>query len=692
MMKPNPSHGTLRRPSRALAILLTTGWLSFVASPSAEAAPSAVLPAADGSMPTAIAAAPADTLRRVALEEVEVPATRNLSPSHAATPTQRLRHDDLERMGAQSVGDAVRHLAGVGVKDYGGLGGMKTISVRGLSAAHTAVCYDGVVVGNCQSGQVDLGRFPVTLLQAVTLTVGHDEDLSASARSLAAGSMLALSSMAADGQSSVALQGGSFGSFHPTVTLTTAGERTRAGITVDALRMDGRYPFTLVNGSVVTDERRQNNDLRRILAEGSLDHDFLSGATLRTKFHYDASERGIPGSVIFYNPASQQRLRDRSAFVQGVLTRRWEQLTLTTRAKYQYSWDYYTDTDVKYEGGRQVDDNTQHEGYLQSTLSWQVSDRLQLAWAEDGVLGTLSSNLPSCPFPTRLTFYSSLQGRYATPRFTLHGTLLSTQATEHVKVGTQPDDRHKVTPSLSVAVQPWQRMPLRVRMLYKETYRLPAFNDLYYLRSGNRALRPEWAREVGAGLTWQHAGNGSWCPVLLVTVDGYRNDVRDKIVAFPTTYVWKMANYGRVDIRGIDVHTSATLQPTPLVGLHATLAYSYQRAHDVTDAASSTYGHQLPYTPLHSGSALAGVSYGRWEVDYSLVAASSRQSMMIDSQLYRLAPYAEHSVTASRSFALGGGTLAVRAEALNLGGCAYEIIQYYPMPLRQYRATLSYQF
>ena len=36
------------------------------------------------------------------------------------------------------------------------------------------------------------------------------------------------------------------------------------------------------------------------------------------------------------------------------------------------------------------------------------------------------------------------------------------------------------------------------------------------------------------------------------TLDGYYNDVTDKIVAFPTTYAWKMANYGKVHAAGVD--------------------------------------------------------------------------------------------------------------------------------------------
>ena len=68
----------------------------------------------------------------------------------AGAPVQRMEKAELERMGALDVSDAVRHFSGVSVKDYGGIGGMKTVSVRSLGAQHTAVSYDGVAVGDCQ--------------------------------------------------------------------------------------------------------------------------------------------------------------------------------------------------------------------------------------------------------------------------------------------------------------------------------------------------------------------------------------------------------------------------------------------------------------------------------------------------------------------------------------------------------------
>ena len=60
--------------------------------------------------------------------------------------------------------------------------------------------------------------------------------------------------------------------------------------------------------------------------------------------------------------------------------------------------------------------------------------------------------------------------------------------------------------------------------MYKSTFRMPTFNDLYYLRMGNTGLRPEKAREYNVGLTW--SGHLPWQQVFVsATVDGYYNDV-----------------------------------------------------------------------------------------------------------------------------------------------------------------------
>lgn len=77
----------------------------------------------------------------------------------ASSPVQRLAHDELRRGGVVYLHEAVKGFAGVSVKDYGGIGGLKTVSVRNLGAAHTSISYDGITISDAQNGQVDISRF-----------------------------------------------------------------------------------------------------------------------------------------------------------------------------------------------------------------------------------------------------------------------------------------------------------------------------------------------------------------------------------------------------------------------------------------------------------------------------------------------------------------------------------------------------
>ena len=86
---------------------------------------------------------------------------------------QTLKGAELQDLNALSVADALRYFAGVQIKDYGGVGGIKTINVRSMGSQHTAVYYNGVQLGNAQNGQVDLGRFSLDNMEQIDLFNGQ---------------------------------------------------------------------------------------------------------------------------------------------------------------------------------------------------------------------------------------------------------------------------------------------------------------------------------------------------------------------------------------------------------------------------------------------------------------------------------------------------------------------------------------
>lgn len=128
------------------------------------------------------------------IDGVEVTTRRIDRTVRSARPTQMLEGDELERAGIYTLSDAVKRFAGANVRDYGGIGGMKTVSVRNLGANHTAVSYDGVTVSNTQAGQIDLSRFATDNVQNVTLTIGEDDDVMQPARHYASAAVLSITS------------------------------------------------------------------------------------------------------------------------------------------------------------------------------------------------------------------------------------------------------------------------------------------------------------------------------------------------------------------------------------------------------------------------------------------------------------------------------------------------------------------
>ena len=640
-----------------------------------------------------------DTLQGT-IDEVHIQARRLSREVSSTAPTQTLQRETLRTLAIQNAADAMRHFAGTTVKDYGGIGGLKTVSIRGLGATHTAVSYDGIVVGNCLAGQIDLGRFSSSGLGSISLHVGQSDDMLSTARALGAGSLVGMSSPTPEwGDKQYHVEGGitsgSFGLCNPFVVYSQQlSQQTWTNVTFNLSTAHGRYPFTLINGTKATTEQRSNTDITQLSGEWDLHHEFTDGSHIDTKVYYYDSERGLPGAVILYNSNSTERLADRSLFAQARYTKQWNpQWQLRTIAKYTYGWNRYTDTNVKYTDGKQVDENLQHEYYAAATLLYQPTIAWSLSLAQDGFVNTLSSNLPSCPFPVRYTSLTALQAQYRNGWLRLRGILLGTIARE-----TQTDDNgfsiphsafstQELSPTLSASVRPFGHIPLFLRLMYKETFRMPTFNDLYYFRSGNKNLRPERAHEYNAGITWQAPSTGS-IESLTLTVDGYFNNVTDKIVAFPTTYVWKMANYGRVHITGLDATLSAQYRISSQTALALGASYTLQHALDITDPKAQGYRVQLPYTPVHSGSGRLLLTTPWVNVGYSVIAASERYSMSEQIARYHIAPYAEHTLTLSHTFALRTTSLTAQAEGINLTNAQYEVIQYYPMPGRQFRLSL----
>ena len=645
-----------------------------------------------------------DSLRTHTIEDVVVTAERSRTANVFSTiPVQSFSGDDIRLMGLQNLADAVKKFAGTSVKDYGGIGGMKTVSVRNLGAQHTAVSYDGIVVSNTQAGQIDIGRFSLDNVSLLSMAVGQSSDMLQSARHYASAAVMGISTaqpLPADKSSllRIGLSGGSWGQINPKVRLwQRLSGSSVLSINADYMRADGTYPYTLVNGLESTRERRENSGISQWHVEGNVNTSFSDSSRLDVKAYYYRSSRGLPGSVILYNNESNEHLWDENLFAQAIYNKRWnEQWQWVARAKYTHSWNKYEDYNIKYTNGRKEELNSQDEYYASATINWQPLRWLSMSLAEDAAFNKLRTTVNGSPNPLRFTSLTALAAKLRIGRLTAEGNMVMTYATESLTESEKyslktPDDRKHLSPSLSLS---WRILPeeaLYIRALYKSTFRMPTFNDLYYLQIGNTSLRPEKAHEYGIGITWNSRRTGC-LKYIALTADGYHNNVTDKIVAFPSTYIWKMVNFGKVEIWGVDatVATEVDIARKTCAVLSASL--SFQDAQDKT-LGSATYGSQLPYTAKVSGGISLILNTPWLTVGYSATGQGKRYSMAQNIREYQLPAYMEHSVSISRRFDLGNSSnINLQLSVNNITDEQYEIIKYYPMPGRSLTASATVEF
>ena len=215
------------------------------------------------------------------LDVATVSVQRNAAAA-ALAPVQSMTEVEMERLGTVGLYEVLNRFSGVNVKDYGGVGGLKTVSVRNMGAAHTSVVYDGISVSDAQNGQVDISRFDLDDVSSVSMSIGYEDNIFCSARHLTSAGTLHIESMRPsfdDGPTEVnaRMTFGSFGTYSPYILLKQRlGSQYALKAALNGTFSKGDYPFELSNGRLTTIEKRINSDVQSYGSEADFYADWGS--------------------------------------------------------------------------------------------------------------------------------------------------------------------------------------------------------------------------------------------------------------------------------------------------------------------------------------------------------------------------------------------------------------------------------
>ena len=562
------------------------------------------------------------------------------------------RTDTIRVQSNSSIEDLIYSLPGLGLGDYGGAAGLKSVSLRGLSSAQTAIYIDGVRVGNVQSGQADLGFLDFAGAGTAVVDYAQNSISFNTAKPVFGDS-------AFNGR--LRLGAGSFGTWNPRLGLAYRFSDRMC------LSAQLAYDRSKGNFSYGEGQTRTNADLSQLKAGADL-FGVLDKGEWHAKAYYNKAERGIPGSTTY---PSDDRQKDENYFLQGSLRKSFNSLyTLNLSAKAARDDMYYHSS---------WGDNY----YKQSEFQLNSTHRLHLSGILSATLG-LSANYDKLSSDS---YTASRTSVFSSAGLTLRTSRIKADLILDYDIWADAGQKTRSALSPSFDLRYELGRSLSIVGFARRAYRVPVFNELYYVGFGNPELKPEDAFLSDLGLEWHPAALDGL--EYGAKFDLFYNLLKDKIISAPSEEdpnIWYPYNVGKVEALGTDLSLFAGKQGRRWMW-RLDAKYSWQNAVDISEG-SYNYGLQVPYIARHSAVLSAQAGYRSWKARLNWKLRSGRRDSYGE-----LPSWNSLDLDLSRGFSFGKRCgMEVVLSARNLTDCRYEAVRYYPVPGRSFIAGVEFKF
>lgn len=630
------------------------------------------------------------------LQDIIITENKKKNEITSTAPLYIISNKSLNIAGITDIADALNRIPGITIRDYGGAGGMKTVSVRSFGTQHTGVSYDGIMLSDCQSGQIDLSRYSLENVDDISLVIGDNDDIFLPAKNASLPAIININTIKSPTNDLLPhltsqLKIGSFGYISPFVRYEQNLSHSFALSAIgEFVYAENDYPFTLRNISVVTKERRTNSRMKSGHGEANFIWNINKHNQLDGKLYYYDNDRLLPGQVRYYTNLSNEKLRDQNFFAQlGYRTFNGNNLSFKFKAKYNWAASKYKDG--SYSDGIKDADYWQREIYSSACILYTPFADWAFSYAADYSFNNMNSSLSTDTRPYRHTILQSATIKYKTSRISIIGKLLYSLYFNDAQYGKSAKNLRKLSPSLSMSYKIFHDKNIYVRASYKNIFRSPTFNESYFYHFGSTDLLPETTDQYNIGFTFlKNVSNNT---SLKITLDGYMNHVKDRIVAVPyNMFIWTNVNIGKVKVLGFDATANLSYKFSDRHSLIFTTSYSLQSAKNRTNPDSPYYGYQIAYTPLHSGS--VSLCYENPWVNVTLhgTGMSSRSANNEHYEDSNIPGFFDTGITLFRSFKVLKNEITLKGDIKNLFNKQYEIVKAYPMPGISYQFSINYKF
>lgn len=612
------------------------------------------------------------TLRPLLMDmpQIVVSATRRPSnpakvPSFASTISAKR----IEGSGLSNVGKLISSVPGVDIRDYGGISGPVSLSLRGSSPGEVLILVDGVRVNNAQSGEVNLDNLPLNGVERIEVVRGGNSALYGA--DAVGGIVNIITKDVKAGQVEAWVGAGSFGGLEVGTELQ---HKWKSGsILLSLSKSEGTGDFRY-RDKVGVLRRRVNAAYRKSNLFGKLKLNVVETGLLVFTVESLWSHRGDPGPL--GQESSNALMKERMAsgridFSQTIS----KDVSYELRVYNRDSRQHYYNPD-----GYLLIDDTHHVRSLGVELqgNFQLWGRspftIGLSYRKDDVSST---NLGDVFRVTKSAYIQDeLEWKGGDNPIGLKGITVFPA----IRADDYSDFGFNVSPRLGIALVFHDHLGLVLKGNIGRSFQAPTLNDLYWMEDnfakGNPHLKPERSANFDVGFSFSR----NMPLVLRGSVAYFANRFQDKIQWQPGAGgKWSPQNVGTARTRGVELETEVSTSDGRIV---AGGSYTYLIAQD-------NRGRTLLYRPKHS-------------LSYSLSLASRGISLRFEGRavgrrFYTVAntkwlqPYTIHNIGVRIQGRMMAVDFGIHGRVENIFDVRYQQVADYPLPGRRWslRVDLS---
>lgn len=597
--------------------------------------------------------------------------TVSLSPVEVFSPSldkytfgstiQNISETDLEIFQGMPLSDFFQQRTGLFLRQYGS-GMLSSLTMRGTSAGHNAVFWNGLPINSPSLGQSDFSILPIGGFDNALVHIGSGGALYGTD---AIGGAVHLTNKLKFDQSyqvKIASVFGSFGRWNQQVEYAFSDKKfsSRTRIYRNFSRND--FPFRNVTKFGTPLERQ--------------DHAKVEQTGIMQDLALNINPKNLVSTSLWWNGTERE--------IQPIMGSNTNDLQTDKNLRWVLDYFHFEGNKVWNVKSGLVIDNQIFNGLSNQTIQYFLAGDFDL---EINSRWNSKSGVRITHIQGNLSTYQAKESRVELYQSTSFKPFEGLGFSFNLRQMVFDGNLAPFTPSIGAEWRVWANGPNQIRLNSNlaRSFKVPTLNDRFWVPGGNPELQSEKSWSAESGLN-HHFKKGDFELSQKITV--YRMKVDNWIIWLPKGNVWSPENIRAVNNSGLEYGLEVS-QKSGSWDFKMKVNYALTRAINQTDISQNdrSKGNQLPYTPLHKFQSIIMVGKGTFSTFLNYQLVGERHSGTDGSG--RLDPYQLWDIGSNYHWSIRNLNGSLGFQINNLFNTDYQVMPLRAMPGRNYQLNLN---